>query len=198
MFSLNERDIGQTHLVEHQVPVKPDTRPIRQPARRLGPIKDAEVDRQVQDLTERGLIEPSQSAWSSPVVLVKKKDGKWRFCIDYRRLNDVTIQDAHPIPRIDDSLDALAGNRYFSTLDLTSGYWQVALSEDAKEKAAFATRDGLWQWRVMPLGLTSAPATFQRLMERVLQGLHWKTLLLYLDDIVVMGPDVHTHLQRLR
>ena len=123
VFSLNDEDIGQTSWVEHHVPVQPGTRPIRQPARRMGPIKDAEVDQQVQDLVKRGLIEPSQSAWSSPVVLVKKKGGKWRFCIDYRRLNEVTIQDAHPIPRIDDSLDALAGNRYFSTLDLTSGYW---------------------------------------------------------------------------
>ena len=86
------------------------------------------------------------------MVLVKKKDQKWRFCVDYRRLNATTIQDAHPLPRIDDSLDALAGNRYFSTLDLTSGYWQVPLSPEAKERSAFVTRDGLWQWTVMPFG----------------------------------------------
>ena len=93
--------------------------------------------------------------------------------MDYWRLNAVTIQDAYPLPRIDASLDALAGSKFFSTLDLVGGYWQVPLDEDAQEKSAFATRSGLWKWRVLPFGLTSAPATFQRLMETVLHGLHW-------------------------
>ena len=97
----------------------------------------------------------------------------------------------------DESLDALAGSRLFSTLDLTAGYWQVPMSEDAQEKSAFVTRNGLWKWKVMPFGLTSAPATFQRLMGQVLRGLHWKTLLLYLDDIIVISPDFATHLDRL-
>ena len=129
------------------------------------------------------------------MVLVRKKDNSWRFCIDYRRLNAVTQQDAYPIPWIDESLDALAGSRHFSTLDLTSGYWQVPLDPDAQEKAAFATRSGLWKWKVLPFGLTSAPATFQRLMEKVLHGLHWKTLLLYLDDVIIIAPDFQTHLE---
>ena len=127
----------------------------------------------------------------------RKKDDTWRFCIDYRRLNAVTRQDAYPLPRIDDSLDALAGSRFFSTLDLTSGYWQVPLSQDAQEKSSFITRSGLWKWKVLPFGLTSAPATFQRLMEQVLHGLHWKSLLLYLDDVIVIAPDFQTHVQRL-
>ena len=131
------------------------------------------------------------------MVLVREKDGNWRFCVDYRRLNAVTPQDAYPLPRIDDSLDALSGSKFFSTLDLVSGYWQVPLDADASEKSAFATRSGLWKWKVLPFGLTSAPATFQRLMERVLHGLHWKSLLLYLDDIIVIAPDFNTHLQRL-
>ena len=197
VFSTGDGDVGRTTLVEHSIPVEAGTRPIRLPPHRLGPEKEAEAERQVKDLLQKGMIEPAGGAWSSPVVLVKKKDGKWRFCVDYRRLNAVTQQDAYPLPRIDDSLDALAGSKYFSTLDLVSGYWQVPLDADAREKSAFATRSGLWKWRVLPFGLTSAPATFQRLMERVLYGLHWKSLLLYLDDIIVIAPDFKTHIQRL-
>ena len=104
---------------------------------------------------------------------------------------------AYPLPRIDQSLDALAGSKYFSTLDLTSGYWQVPLDADAQEKPAFTTRSGLWKWKVLPFGLTSAPTTFQRLMEQVLHGLHGKTLLLYLDDVIVISPDFASHLKRL-
>ena len=136
VFSKDSGDIGRTSLVEHSIPVVEGTRPIRQPPHRLGPHKEAEAERQVQELLKQGLIEPSTGAWSSPVVLVRKKDNSWRFCIDYRRLNAVTQQDAYPIPRIDESLDALAGSRHFSTLDLTSGYWQVPLDPDAQEKAA--------------------------------------------------------------
>jgi len=101
------------------------------------------VSRQVQDLLDQDLIEPAHGAWSSPVVLLKKNDSSWRFCVDYRRLNSVTIQDAYPLSRIDESLDALAGSKYFSTLDLLSGYWQVPLSPDAQGKTTFITRDGL-------------------------------------------------------
>ena len=124
--------------------------------------------------------------------------GLWTFCIDYRRLNAVTVHDAYPLPRIDESLEALAGNQYFSTLDLMSGYWQVPLDEDAMDKSAFCTRGGLWRWKVLPFGLTAAPATFQRLMERILQGLHWKSLLLYLDDVIVIGKDFNDHYNHLQ
>jgi len=148
-------------------------------------------------LHDRDLIEPAHGAWSSPVVLVKKKDGRSRFCVDYRKLNSVTIQDAYPLSRIDESLDSLAGSRYFSTLDLLSGYWQVPRSLDAQDKTAFITHDGLWKWKVLPFGLTSAPATFQRLMEQVLSGLHWKTLLVYLDDVIVISSDFSTHVSPL-
>ena len=197
VFSKGDGDMGHTSLVEHSIPVTEGTRPIRQPPHRLGPEKEAEAERQVQELLKKGLIEPASGAWSSPVVLVRKKDGTWRFCVDYRRLNSVTRQDAYPLPRIDESLDALAGSRYFSTLDLVSGYWQVPLDQDAQDKSAFITRTGLWKWKVLPFGLTSAPATFQRLMEQVVQGLHWKTLLLYLDDIIVIAPNFDTHMERL-
>jgi len=131
-------------------------------------------------------------------MLVWKKDGSWRFCVDYYKLNSVTIQDAYPLPHIDESLDALAGRKYFSTLDLLSRYWQVLLSPIAQEKAAFITRDGMWKWKVLPFGLTSALATFQKLMKQVLNGFHWKTLLIYLDDVIVISPDFVTHVSRLR
>ena len=197
VFSSGEDDVGLTSLVEHGIPIVPGTRPIRQPPHRLGPEKEAEAERQVKDLLDKGLIEPASGAWSSPVVLVRKKDKSWRFCVDYRRLNAVTQQDAYPLPRIDESLEALAGSRFFTTLDLLSGYWQVPLDAEAQERSAFITRSGLWKWKVLPFGLTSAPATFQRLMEQVLRGLHWKTALLYLDDVIVISPDFQSHLQRL-
>ena len=197
VFSCGDTDVGRTNLVSHSIPVEPGTHPVRQAPRRLGAEKDQEVERQVGELVDKGLVEPADSAWSSPVVLVKKKDGSWRLCVDYRQLNAVTRKDAYPLPRIDDSLDALSGSAYFSTLDLVSGYWQVPLDQDAQEKAAFTTRGGLWKWRVLPFGLTSAPATFERLMEQVLKGLQWKSLLLYLDDVIVFSPDFETHLDRL-
>ena len=143
VFSQGAGDMGRTMLIEHSIPVIEGTWPIRQPPHRLEPEKKAEAEKQVQDLLEKELIEPASEAWRSPVVLVRKKDNSWRFCIDYRRLNAVTRQDAYPLPRIDESLDALAGSRFVSTLDLVSGYWQVSLDPDAQEKSAFITRSGL-------------------------------------------------------
>ena len=159
VFSTGDENVGQTTLVEHSIPVEKGTRPICQPSHRLGPEKETEAERQVAELLEKGLIEPAGGTWSSPVVLVRK-DGKWRFCVDYQRLNAVIQQDAYPLPRIDDSLDALSRKKFFSTLDLVSGYWQVPLDKDAQEKSAFDTRSGLWEWKVLPFGLTAAPATF--------------------------------------
>ena len=138
----------------------------------------------VTEMLTGGHIEPSDSPWSSPVVLVTKKDGGTGFCIDYRRLNYATTKDAYPLPRI---LDMLAGKQWVSTLDLASGYWQVSLSQEARVKTAFATHSGLFQFRVMPFGLCNAPATFERLMDRVLQSLRWSRCLVYLDDIISFG-----------
>ena len=144
------------------------------------------------------MIEKSTSPWASPIVLVKKKDGSTRFCIDYRRVNEVTIKDAYPLPRIEDTFDALHGAVWFSTLDLASGYWQVELDDEAKEKSAFAVSGGLYQWKVMPFGLCNAPATFERLMERILTGLHWEILLVYLDNVIIYGKTFDEELQRLQ
>ena len=130
--------------------------------------------------------------------MLKKKDGSTRFCVDYRRLNDLTVKDAYPLPRIDDSLEQLAGNKWFSTLDLCSGYWQVEVEESDRPKTAFATRRGLFQFRKMPFGLACAPETFKRLMERVLAGLQWNICLVYLDDIIVVGRNFEEMLTNLR
>ena len=134
-----------------------------------------------------GQIEPSDSPWVSPVVLVTKKDGLTRFCVDYRRLNSLTVKDAYPLPRIDDSLRLLGNQQWFSTMDRASGYWQVAMSPEAKRKAAFVTNEGLFQFRVMPFGLCNAPATFERLMDHVLCGMRWSRCLVYLDDVISFG-----------
>jgi len=211
VFSCGDHDMGLTEAVCHEIPLAVGMVPIRQPTHRLGLEKERKVSQQVQDLLSRDLIGPGHGAWSSPVVLVWKKDGSWRFCVDYCRLNSVTIQDAYPLSRIDELLEALAGSKFFSTLALLSGCWQVPLSPEAQDKAAFILWDGLWKlegvavrtyvrsghWKVLPFELTSAPATFQRLMEQVLSGLHWKTLLIYLD-VIVISPDFGTHVSWLR
>ena len=197
VFSTGDDDIGRTHMISHSIHTSCSA-PIRQGPRRppMG-LKD-EIDKQVQDMLERGIITPSSSPWSSPVVLVNKKDGSKRFCVDYRLLNKNTVKDSYPLPRIDESIDALDGAKYFCTLDLASGYWQVPLDEDAKPKSAFVVPGGLYQFEVMPFGLCNAPSTFERLMETVLTGLHWKILLIYLDDIIIFGASVEEVVDRLK
>ena len=132
------------------------------------------------------------------MVLIRKKDGSTRFCVDYRKLNNVTRKDSFPLPRVDVTLDALNGAKWFSTLDLKSGYWQIELDSADKEKAAFSFGQGLWQFTVMPFGLCNAPATFERLMEAVLKGLSWDICLVYLDDIIVHTRSFDQHLMNLK
>ncbi|XP_078472915.1 LOW QUALITY PROTEIN: uncharacterized protein LOC144734543 [Lampetra planeri] len=197
VFSEHDSDVGRTDLVKQQI----DTgaaRPIKLPAYRVGAPERAQIKEAVGDMLRDNIIQPSASPWSAPVVLVTKKDGSTRFCVDYRKLNAVTLGDAFPIPRIDDTFDSLAGARYFSTLDLASGYWQVEMTEEDRPKTAFTTPMGLFEFRVLPFGLTNAPATFQRLMELVMRGLQWEQCLIYLDDVIVFSRSLSEHWSRLR
>ena len=197
VFSRGEDDIGCTPVLQHTIETTGP--PVRQPYRRQNPAVRREEMNQVQQMLSSGVIRPSNSPWASPVVMVKKKDGSLRFCVNFRQLNASTTKDAHPIPRIDDLLDALHGARWFSTLDLKSGYWQVPIQEQDKEKTAFRTSSGqLFEFNQVPFGLCNAPATFSRLMDRVLAGLHWETCLFYLDDIIVFSKTWEEHVARLR
>ncbi|UYV69000.1 K02A2.6-like, partial [Cordylochernes scorpioides] len=196
-FSTGNGKLGRTDLVQHKI-YTGNARPVRQPPRQVPMAKRDEVVGLLHKLRQDGVIEESNSPWSSPVVLVTKKDGSTRFCVDYRKLNEVTKKDSYPLPRIDDTLTTLAGSSWFSTLDLKSGYWQVGVHPADREKTAFSTGNGLYQFTVMPFGLCNAPATFERLMELVLRGLTWKTCLVYLDDVMVMGRTFGEHLKNLQ
>ncbi|XP_078799615.1 uncharacterized protein LOC144990300 [Oryzias latipes] len=189
-------DLGRTNVVQHDILTTPGSA-VKQQPRRMSREKQEAADQQVQQSLEAGLARHSNSSWAAPIVMVKKKDQSPRLCVDYRPLNDRTIKDAYPLPRIQDTLDTLSTAKYFSTLDLTSGYWQVEMTPRARKAAAFCTRKGLFEWNVMPFGLCNAPATFQRLMDRVLAGLQWEACLVYLDDIIVLGCNSNQMMERL-
>lgn len=196
VFSSHEGDLGCTNLISHDIPLLDDV-PVRQRYRRIPPAEYDVVKAHINQLLESQVVRESSSPYASPIVLVKKKDGSLRMCVDYRLLNRKTRKDAFPLPRIEESLDALAGARWFSTLDLASGYNQVPVSEADKPKTAFCTPFGLFEWNRMPFGLCNAPSTFQRLMQRMFGDQQHQSLLLYLDDIVVFSSSFAQHLERL-
>ncbi|XP_049515963.1 uncharacterized protein LOC125942080 [Dermacentor silvarum] len=167
-FDCDQPSLGRTATVTHSIHTGSHP-PLRQRPYRVSAAERQIITEQVDDMLHRGVIRPSQSPWASPVVLVRKKDGSIRFCVDYRRLNKITRKDVYPLPRIDDALDSLQGAEYFSSLDLRSGYWQVPMAEDDCEKTAFVTPDGLYEFTVMPFGLCNAPATFERMMDTILR-----------------------------
>ena len=196
VFSQSDTDLGCTRELEHEIPLL-DEAPVRQRYRRLPPSQYEQVREHIQSLLDGGVIRPSTSPYASPIVLVQKKSGELRMCVDYRQLNAKTRRDAYPLPRIEETLDALGGARYFSTLDLASGYNQVPVAEKDKAKTAFCTPFGLFEYNRMPFGLCNAPGTFQRLMERIFGDQSFRTLLLYLDDVVVYASSFEQHLCRL-
>ena len=201
IFAKNSGDIGRTNLIVHDI-YTGQSAPVHQRARRISPEEHEAMKKTVENLHSVGIIEPSRSEWASNVRMVRKKDGTWRMCVDYRDLNDKTkIRDPYPLPRIDAMLDNLAGAKMFSSLDLIWGYHQVPLTEEAKLRTAFITphmSPSHWQYIYMPFGLRDAPATFQRLVDKMLTSVQYDYVMAYLDDIIVKGDDVASSLRNLR
>eukprot|EP00731_Ephydatia_muelleri_P032451 Em0023g958a len=196
VFSFRSSDLGHTSLLQHRINTGSEG-PIQCPPRRIPQARREDVRRLLREMLDNGIVEPSEGPWSSPIVLAKKKDGTLRFCVDYRKVNTITKRDAYPLPRIDDTLGTLGGSKFFTTMDLASGYWQVEMAPEDRPKTAFSTPEGLYQFRVMPFGLCNAPATFQRLMDRVLGTLKWSSCLVYFDDIIVVGSSFGDHLRHI-
>ena len=197
-FSKNDLDQGKCNILKHNIQLT-DQQPFKERYRRIPPHLFEEVKQHLQEMVEVGAIRKSFSPWASAVVLVRKKDGGLKLCIDLRKLNNRTIKDGYSLPRIDDTLDCLHGAKWFSTLDLKSGYWQVELEEEAKPLTAFTMGPlGFWECERMPFGLTNAPATSQRLMESCLGELNLSWCIIYLDDIIVFSQTPEEHLDRLQ
>ena len=182
---LSEGMCRQLEIIDYH----PNAKPIKQRPWSMPFAVREEVSKQLKKMQETGVICPSNSPWASPVVLVRKKDGTHRFCVDYRELNTATKPDTFPLPRVDDLLDQLGETRYFSTLDLAAGYWQIKIGPDSQAKTAFVTHQGLYEFRMMPFGLTNAPSVFQRLMQKVLMGLNPEQgpnfFCAYIDDVLI-------------
>ena len=197
IFSTGPTDLGFTDLIEHEINLVDET-PFKEPYRRIPPALFEEVRQHLKEMLDAGAIRESQSPFSSNVVLVCKKDGSLRFCIDYRKLNNRTVKDAYYLPRIEETIDTLSGSKYFSKLDLRSGYWQVGVKESDKMKTAFLVGPlGFFECNRMAFGLCNAPASFQRLMERCMGELHLRECLIYLDDIIIFSKTFDEHLVRL-
>lgn len=196
VFAKSKYDLGHTTIVRHEI-FTGDHPPIKQAPRRMPLTKREVVQKEVQSMLQNGIIEPSTSPWSSPIVLVEKKDHSTRFCVDYRALNEITRKDSYPLPNIQDCFDAFGGTSWFSSIDLQSGYWQVGMSSADAPKTAFTCSEGLFQFKVLPFGCCNGPPTFQRLMDYVLAGLRWKICLLYLDDVIVFSKTFEDHVEQL-
>jgi hypothetical protein len=199
-FQWDKTTIGRTTLVEHGIDTG-DARPIIQRQYPIPTVAQESMRLQVKDMLAKGFIRPSSSSWRSPVLLIKKVNDKgevnYRFCIDLRKVNEVTLKDAYSLPRIDETVDALCGSKFFSVMDIDRAFWQVGLKEANKSKTAFVVDGRLYEFNVMPFGSCNAPATFQRLMDKVLNGLTWRQCLVYIDDVLVFGKDFNEQIRNL-
>ena len=195
-FSKDSFDLGFCDLIPHRINLT-DDKPVNLPYRRVTPNHVSEVKQLLQDLLDRQIIRKSASPYASPIVLVRKKNGQLRLCIDYRLLNAKTVKDAFPLPRIEETLECLSGSRLFSSLDMAHGYFQVALHEDSIPKTAFRVPWGLYEFLRLPQGLSNSPSTFQRIVELIFGDLNLTDLVLYLDDLLVFSGTFQQHLERL-
>ena len=186
---------GRTDVVYHDVDVG-DAKPVKQHPYRVNPLKAEHMEKELKYMLENDIIEPSSSEWSSPCILVPKPDKSFRFCTDFRKVNSLTKSDSYPIPRIDDCIDKVGKAKYVSKFDLLKGYWQVPLTERAKEVSAFVTPKGLFQYKVMAFGMKNAPATFQRLLNNVIKNLDGCDG--YIDDVIIYSDTWEEHVQRIR
>ncbi|KAH0471444.1 MAG: hypothetical protein KVP17_000601, partial [Porospora cf. gigantea B] len=187
---------GKARVMSHRIHATSD-RPIVTRPRSFTPAQQRVLQEELQSMKEAGVIEPSNSPHASEIVLVKKKDGGWRVCIDYRNVNDVTIPDQYPLPRIADLIREVRQSRYFVALDLRAGYWQVRMEPSSIPYTAFRCTGGLYQFTVMPFGLRNAPATFQRMVDCLLGDMRYEGVLAYLDDILVHGTTEEETMRRL-
>ena len=198
IFSLEQNEIGCTDTAEHVIELL-DTEPFKERFRWIAPPLVEEVREHIQEMLDGGAIRPSQSPWCNAVVLVQKKDGGLRFCIDFCRLNNRTKKDAYPLPRMQETMESMVDTRFFSTMDLKSGFWQVKMAKDSQQYTAFMVGSmGVYKFLRMPYGLCNALATFQRLMQNCLGELNLTYALIYLDDVIVFSRTEEEHLHRLR
>lgn len=195
-LSKHESDLGRTNLIEYTIDTA-DSQPITQLPRRVSMVFAEEEQKVVSDMYEQDTIQKSNSPWSSPIVLLVKKNGKIRPCVDYLRFNSVTVKDAFPLPLIQDCLDTVRGSTLFSTFDLTSGYHEITVKREDVPNPTFVTKYGLFEFLAMPFGVCNGPKTCQRLMELVLNGLQWQFCLIYLDDVIIFSDNFHDQMQRL-
>ena len=198
IFSLGKRDMGHTNATKHKIVLKdPDTPPFKECFCRIPPPQLDEVREHLKLMLDAGVIQPSNSPWCNAVVLVRK-DGSLRFCIDFRKLNSLTVKDSHLLPCICEALESLTGAAHYSTFDMNSGFWQVPMDEESKQYTAFTLGSmGLYECESMPFGLCNAPPTFQRLMQNCLGKLNLTYCLIYLDDVIVFSDTPEEHLQRM-
>ena len=194
VFSFCDEDIGQLGLTRHRIELLDDT-PIYQKPRRFPEPVSEEIEAQCRELHLLDIIEPSRSSWSSPVVPVRKKDGKLRLCVDYRKLNTVTKPDRYPLPNLTDSVYSLHGVKFFSSVDVVRGFYHLQLDEASREITAFSSPRGHWQFKRLPVGLRNAPSAFQREMQCVLSGFSHHNVIVYIDDVLIMSENFEEHVE---